>query len=104
MREKENSMDTNNMQRENNSAPMIPPEYAPISMWGYFGYEVLFSIPFIGFIVLVCLAIGAKNVNLKNFARSYFCLFIIGLIILAVIAALLLISGVGLEAIRTLDV
>ena len=25
--------------------PDIPPEYRPISMWGYFGYELLFSIP-----------------------------------------------------------
>ena len=24
----------------------IPYEYKPISMWGYFGYELLFSIPF----------------------------------------------------------
>ena len=23
----------------------IPDEYKPISMWGYFGYEILFSIP-----------------------------------------------------------
>ena len=27
----------------------IPFEYKPISMWGYFDYELLFSIPLIGF-------------------------------------------------------
>lgn len=31
----------------------LPYEYKPISMWGYFGYEILFSIPFIGFILLL---------------------------------------------------
>ena len=45
---------------------MIPEEYRPISMWGYFGYEILFSIPIIGFICLIIMAIGAKNVNKKN--------------------------------------
>lgn len=60
----------------------IPYEYEPISMWEYFGYEILFSIPIIGFIVLLVYAFGGtKNINLRNFARSYFCLFIIGVVI-----------------------
>ena len=58
----------------------IPEEYKPISMWGYFGYELLFSIPCVGFILLLVFAFGGtKNVNLRNFARSYFCYMIIGL-------------------------
>ena len=28
-------------------AQQIPDEYTPISMWGYFGYEILFSIPIV---------------------------------------------------------
>ena len=60
----------------------LPYEYKPISMWGYFGYEILFSIPIIGFIMLLIYAFGGtKNINLRNFARSYFCLFIIAMII-----------------------
>lgn len=31
----------------------IPESYKPISMWGYFGYEILFSIPVIGLILLI---------------------------------------------------
>lgn len=61
----------------------IPEEYKPISMWGYFGYELLFSIPCVGFIVLLVMAFGSKNVNVKNFARSYFCYMIIAAIIFA---------------------
>jgi uncharacterized membrane protein YvbJ len=60
----------------------------PISMWGYFGYQLLFSIPCIGFICLLIFSLGGtKNVNLKNFARSYFCYFIIVAILLAILLA-----------------
>ena len=52
-------------------------ECKPISMWGYFGYEILFSLPFIGWIILIVNAVSAKNVNLRNFARSYFCFLIV---------------------------
>jgi len=71
----------------------IPEEYTPISMWGYFGYELLFSIPLVGFILLVVFAITAKNVNLRNFARSYFCFLILILIFVAIIVGL--IAGAG---------
>ena len=63
----------------------LPEEYRPISMWGYFGYQILFSIPCVGFIALLIFAFGGtKNVNLKNFARSYFCFTII-LVVLIVL-------------------
>lgn len=66
-----------------NNQVNIPSEYKPISMWGYFGYQILFAIPIIGFILLLVFALGGtKNINLKNFARSYFCLFIIVIVIL----------------------
>ena len=56
----------------------IPMEYQPISMWGYFGYEILFAIPCIGWILLLVFAFGGtRNINVRNFARSYFCLLII---------------------------
>ncbi len=65
-------------------------EYQPISMWGYFGYEILFAIPCIGFILLLVFSFGGtRNKNLKNFARSYFCMFII----IAVIVLLMVVSG-----------
>lgn len=68
----------------------IPEEYRPISMWGYFGYELLFSIPCIGFVLLLVFAFGGtQNKNVRNFARSYFCYYIIIAIILVVIMMLL---------------
>ena len=51
----------------------LPEEYRPISMWGYFGYQILFAIPCVGLIMLLVFSFGGtKNKNLKNFARSYF--------------------------------
>ena len=67
----------------------LPPEYRPISMWGYFGYEILFSIPIVGFILLLVFSFGGtKNVNLRNFARSYFCLLIL-VVIFAIVVAII---------------
>lgn len=63
-------------------------EYKPISMWGYLGYEILFSIPVVGFILLIIFSVGGtSNKNLKNFARSYFCYLIIAIIFLVIIAS-----------------
>lgn len=55
--------------------------YEPISAWGYLGYEILFSIPIIGWIFLIFYALGADNQNVKNFARSYFCIWLIAIVV-----------------------
>jgi uncharacterized membrane protein YvbJ len=60
-------------------------DYTPISMWGYFGYEILFSIPCVGLVLLLVFSFGGtKNINLRNFARSYFCFLIVVVIIAAI--------------------
>lgn len=76
-----------------NVNPNIPEEYKPISMWGYFGYEILFSIPVVGFICLIIFALGSKNVNKKNFARSYFCYTIICVVVITVLFAIFMATG-----------
>ena len=64
----------------------IPEEYKPLSMWQYFGYQILFTLPLIGFIILLIFSFGGtKNINLKNYARSFFCYFILMLIIIAIL-------------------
>lgn len=72
----------NNYQPNNNDGW----DYTPISMWGYFGWELLFAIPLVGFILLLVFSFGGtRRINLRNFARSYFCL-LLALIALAVLA------------------
>lgn len=64
-------------------------DYTPISMWGYFGYEILFSIPLVGLIMLLVFSFGGtRRICLRNFARSYFCY----LIVVAVIAGLVVLA------------
>lgn len=63
----------------------IPNNYKPISMWGYFGYEILFNLPIIGFIFALVFALTHDNVNVKNFAKSYFCFLIIAVILIVII-------------------
>lgn len=65
----------------------VPEEYKPLGMWSYFLWQILFALPIIGFILVIIQALAANNKNLKNFARSYFCVLII-LIVIIVIAAL----------------
>lgn len=68
----------------------IPDEYRPISMWGYFGYSFLFAIPLVGLILIIVFSLGGtRNVNLKNFARSYFCWLIICIILIAISISLM---------------
>lgn len=84
----------------NNTPDNIPEEYRPISMWGYFGYQLLFSIPCVGFILLIVFSVGGtKNVNLRNFARSYFCY----IIIMAIIVLLILVATGALGALTAMS-
>jgi hypothetical protein len=65
---------------------MLPPEFEPISSWGYVGYTILFSFPVVGLIFLIVFAFSGKNINRRNFARSYFCVAIIVIAIYAILA------------------
>ena len=55
----------------------LPVEYRPLSPWAYFGYNILFSIPVIGFIFLLVYAFSNSNINRRNYARSFFCVYAI---------------------------
>ncbi len=55
----------------------LPKKYQPITAWGYFWLQILFAIPILGTIFLIIFAIGHSNINVRNFARSYFCIIII---------------------------
>lgn len=59
-----------------------PERFRPLSPWAYFGYTILFSIPLVGFILLIVFSLSDGNINRKNFARSYFCALVIMLIIM----------------------
>lgn len=83
------------------SAPSVPFENKPLSPWAYLGYQILFSIPLVGFILLIVLSTkAAHNVNLRNFARSYWCALLVCIILIAVlvILSLVLYFALGITA------
>ena len=55
-------------------------DYKPISSWGYVGYEILFAIPVVGWIIQLIFAIGHKNKNVRHFARSFYCVYVIAIV------------------------
>ncbi|MBO5286360.1 MAG: hypothetical protein J6B16_05630 [Clostridia bacterium] len=60
----------------------------PLSPWTYFGLTLLFYLPIIGLVFLIIYSFDNTNINRRNFARSYFCLFMLSVflgIILSVI-------------------
>ena len=59
----------------------IPPQYKPLSPWAYLGYQILFTIPLVGLIALIIFALNNDNVNRRNFARSYFCVLVIAIVL-----------------------
>ena len=58
-----------------------------ISAWGYIGYSILWSIPVIGWIIWLVNCFSGRD-NLKNFARSIFCGFLVSLIVIGLMVAL----------------
>lgn len=68
--------------------PSIPPYYRPLSPWAYFGYNILFAIPLIGLIFLIIFSFDNSNINRKNYARSFFIVWLLVIIVIAIIAAI----------------
>lgn len=66
----------------------IPSEYRPLSPWAYFGYGILFNIPIIGFILLIIFSLDNSNINRRNYARSYWCIYILVIIFIIVLTVL----------------
>ncbi len=65
---------------------MLPAEYKPVSIGAYIGYSILFTLPIIGFIMLLVTAFGSgKSKSLRNYAKSYLIMMLIGVVLSAII-------------------
>ncbi len=73
----------------------LPPKYKPIRAWGYVGYNILFSIPLVGLILLIVFAVSDENINRRNYARSFFCVLLIAALVSIVTALLVTLLGVS---------
>lgn len=64
----------------------LPDHLRPLSPWSYFGLQILFAVPIVGFIFLIIFTFNRGNINRRNFTRSYWCfLIIIGIVFLTVL-------------------
>jgi hypothetical protein len=66
-----------------------PEQFRPLGAWEYFGYSILYSIPLIGFIMLIIFSFNDSNINRRNFSRSFFC----GLLVFIAVMATLVATG-----------
>ncbi|MCL2030740.1 MAG: zinc ribbon domain-containing protein [Oscillospiraceae bacterium] len=72
-----------------------PPAYggddpSPLGTGAFLGYMLLFSIPFVGFILQLVFAFGQGNVNRKNFARANLLIWLISVGLVVVVYILVI--------------
>lgn len=64
---------------------MLPEDYKPVTVGQYVGYTFLFSLPIIGFIMVLVTAFGSdKSISLRNYAKSYLVWFVISIVLVFV--------------------
>lgn len=73
----------------------LPEHLRPLSPWSYFGLQILYTVPIVGFIFLIIFSFKKSNINRRNFTRSYWCGLIIAGAILAIILIFMLLLGAG---------
>lgn len=75
---------------------MLPDEYKPVSVLTYIGYNILFCIPLIGFIVLLVTAFsGNQKKSLKNYARAVLIMGLISFALCFIVGIVMAIFGAG---------
>ena len=82
------------------SATPAAPAPKLLGPWAYFGLQLLFSIPIVGFILLIVFSFDDSNLTRRNFARSYWCALLVGLAVAIIGAILFAVTGAG-EAIAS---
>ncbi len=76
-------------QEELNEIQTLPDKYRPLTAWQYFGYSILFALPIVGFILTIIFSLDNSNINRRSFARSYFCILILVIIVSAIMGILI---------------
>ena len=64
-----------------------PEQFRLLGAWEYFGYSLLYSIPLIGFIMMIVFSFNDSNINRRNFSRSFFCALVVFIAVMALLVA-----------------
>lgn len=70
------------------TAEDLPEQYRPLSAWAYFGLQLLYAIPIVGLVFLIVFSFSRGNLNRRSFTRSYWCMYLILLIVAAVVTVI----------------
>lgn len=76
--------------------PVLPEKYKPLSPWAYVGYNLLFSIPLVGFILLIVYSLDSTKITRRNYARSFWCMTLVATVIAVVYIFFAARAGAGL--------
>ena len=71
----------------------LPARLRPLSPWAYFGYNLLFAIPIVGFILLIVFSCSSANINRRNYARSFWCVLVLAAIVAVIVLIILAATG-----------
>ena len=85
----------------------VPRTYKPLSPWAYYGLQLLFSSPLVGFICLIVFSFDNGNINRRNFARSYWCGLLIQVLLVVIVVVLILVLNLDqsiMEEVQTLPI
>lgn len=66
-------------------------QYRLLSPWAYVGYGILFTLPVIGWILAIVFALNDDNLNRRNFARGYWCMVLV-VVILSIVCMVMGVS------------
>ena len=81
----------------------LPMAYKPLSPWAYFGLQLLFSLPVVGFICLIVFSFDNGNIHRRNFARSYWCSLVLGIVLSVLLVFVLFATGLATEIVDAVE-
>ena len=68
-----------------------------MSPWAYFGLSLLFSLPVLGFILLIVFSLDDSNIHRRNYARSYWCKLLLSVAIIVLLVVLFMATGLAAD-------
>lgn len=98
------SQNTNTEQVNNAETQMRPSKSKKVASTGaFFWLEILYAIPFIGFIACIVFAAASENENIKHHATAKIILVLVGLA-LGIIGSIIIISAIARADISIQDI
>ena len=82
----------------------LPSQFRVLSPWAYFGLQLLYGIPVVGFIFLLIHTFSSANLNRRSFARSYWCALILVALVAIVVGIIALAGGLFLMEVPAREV